>query len=120
MMEGRFFDDAPRATLVLIGDNGRLDVEFVVDTGFTGALAMPPHLLARVGATLEGIRLVQLADGSPLRVPFWTVQVEWYGELRVVRATALDDEPLIGIGLLRDYHLHIEVTDGGEVMAEPL
>jgi clan AA aspartic protease len=120
MKDGRFHNDAPRATLTLIGDNGPTDVEFVVDTGFTGTLALPPGLLASVGATLEGIRLIQLADGSPLRTPFWTLQVEWYGELRVVRATALDDEPLIGIGLLREHHLHIEVTEGGEVVAEPL
>ncbi len=120
MMDGRFHDDAPRASLTLIGDKGRTDVEFVVDTGFTGALALPPGLLASIGATLEGIRLIQLADGSQLRTPFWTLQVEWFGELRVVRATALDDEPLIGIGLLREHHLHIEVTDGGEVVAEPL
>lgn len=40
--------------------------------------------------------------------------------MREVRATALDDEPLIGVGLLREHHLHVEVTDGGEVSAEPL
>ena len=91
-----------------------------MDTGFTGTLALPPFLLATVGATLEGIRLVQLADGTELRTPFGTVQIEWFGELRTVRATALDDEPLIGIGLLREHHLHIEVTEGGEVVAEPL
>jgi clan AA aspartic protease len=120
MIHGYFSDDAPRATLTLIGDSGRADVEFVVDTGFTGTLALPPSQLAAVGATLEGIRLIQLADGTQLRTPFWTLQIEWYGELRLVRATALDDEPLIGIGLLREHHLHIEVTDGGEVVAEPL
>ncbi len=120
MIQGYFHDDAPRVVLTLIADNGRTDVKFVVDTGFTGTLALPPFLLAKVGAILDGARLIQLADGTERRAAFYTVQIEWYGEVRVVRATAIDDEPLIGIGLLREHHLHVEVTDGGEVVAEPL
>jgi len=120
MIQGYFRDDAPRVTLTLIGDTGRREVEFVVDTGFTGMLALPPFLLEAVGATLQGSRQVQLADGTQRRTPFYTVQIEWDGEPRTVRATALDDEPLLGISLLREHHLHIEITDGGEVVAEPL
>jgi clan AA aspartic protease len=120
MIRGSFQDDAPRATLTLIADNERTEVEFVVDTGFTGTLALPPFLLATVGATLDGVRLIQLADGTERRAPLCVVQIEWYGEARTLRATVIEDEPLIGIGLLREHHLHVEVTEGGEVLAEPL
>jgi predicted aspartyl protease len=52
-MEGYFRDDAPRMTLTLIGDNGQSDVEFVVDTAFTGMLTAPPFVLATIAATLQ-------------------------------------------------------------------
>jgi predicted aspartyl protease len=119
-MEGYFRDDAPRMTLTLIGDGGQSDVEFVVDTAFTGMLTAPPFVLATVGAAIDGVRLIQLADGTERRAPFCTVRVEWFGELRIVCATIIDDEPLMGIDLLRGHHLHIEVTEGGEVAVEPL
>jgi clan AA aspartic protease len=120
MIRGDFRDDAPRAVLALLGDSGRIEVEFVVDTGFTGTLAMPSHWLVTVGATLEGARLIQLADGTERHTAIYAVEVEWYGESRIVPVTVIEDEPLIGIGLMREHHLHVELTDGGEVLLEPL
>jgi clan AA aspartic protease len=120
VIQGCFRDDAPRATLTLVSGAARSDIEFVVDTGFTGMLALPSSLLSAVGATLEGIRLVQLTDGTQRHAPFYSVQIEWNGTLRTTRATLMEDEPLIGIGLLREHHLHVEVTEGGNVLAEPL
>lgn len=120
MIEGYFRDDAPRVTLSLSGESGEENVEFIVDTGFNGTLALPSFVMDSLGATLQGVRLVELADGTERRSPFFTVAVDWEGEKRVIRATLLDGEPLIGVAFLREYHLHIEVTEGGQVFAEPL
>lgn len=120
MIQGSFRDDAPRAVLTIVGEEDRTEVEFVIDTGFTGMLALPSHIIATVGATPEALRIIQLADGSERRAPFCMVQVEWYDGLLGVLATIIEDEPLIGIGLLREHHLHVEVTEGGEVVVEPL
>lgn len=120
MILGTFRSSAPRVTLTLLGAAGRAEVEFVIDTGYTGTLTLPSSLLSVVGAALEGVRVIQLADGTQRRAPFYGVRIDWDGRLESVRATLLDDEPLIGIGLLREHYLHFEVTEGGSVRAEPL
>jgi clan AA aspartic protease len=120
VIRGTFRNEAARATLTLISTAGGMNIEFVVDTGFTGMLALPSAVLNTVGATLEGLRLVQLADGTRRRVPFYSVQVDWGGSPRRVRATSLEDEPLIGVGLLRGHDLQIEVIEGGKVAADPI
>jgi predicted aspartyl protease len=43
-MIGEFRDGHPRARLTLNGLAGQLELEFVVDTGFDGDLALPGHL----------------------------------------------------------------------------
>jgi clan AA aspartic protease len=120
VIRGSFRDDAARARLTLIGDADSVEVEFVVDTGFTGTLALPPSVLARIGASLDGTRLLRLADGTERRAPFYTVRIEWDGEPHAVRAILLEDEPLIGVALLREYLLQVEVIDGGTVTAMKL
>jgi clan AA aspartic protease len=120
MTEGYFRDDAPRIRLTVFGEISSVEVEFVVDTGFTGGLAMPTSLLQMIGATFEGSDSLLLAGGSERGTGVYTVGVEWDGERRYVQAAALEDDPLIGIALLRENHLHIEVTTGGEVLVEPL
>jgi len=121
MIVGEFRNDHPRVTLRLSGDNGpQRDVEFIVDTGFLGELTLPPSLLRELGAQVTGSEPLRLADGVARVYRLYEVRTEWDDEERYVEAVAINGDPLLGIELLRGSHLHIEVTEGGEVLAEPL
>ncbi len=63
MTVGQWRDRFPRVTLTLPGLSGPLDVEFVVDTGFDGEIAVPETLIRRLELTILDARFVQLAGG---------------------------------------------------------
>lgn len=120
MIEGVFRGDSPVVTLTLSGENGSEDVEFVVDTGYTGFLALPESVLASVGAELAGSGYVALAGETYRRTTIYTVTVDWGGEEIEVRAQTLANDYLLGTKMLRDHQLTVEVGEGGRVLIEPM
>jgi clan AA aspartic protease len=120
MTLGHVRDNFPRITLSLPGRNGPLSVEFIVDTGFDGELALPSALIGQLDASYSTERFVLLAANSPRRRPFYEVVLDGNGEPRVTDVMALDGNPLLGVELLSGNLLQIEMTDGGEVLLEPL
>lgn len=122
---GRFRDGFPRLTLALPGrDGGSLDVEFIVDTGFDGDLTLPADIIRRLDAPPDGQRSRQLADGSSSRCDVYRLFLDLEededqarGELE---ALVINGNPLLGRQFLYDHLLLVEVTEGGEVSAEPL
>jgi len=97
-----------------------VEVEAVVDTGYTGSMTLP----ATVAATLRlerrsGGRAV-LADGSSRRFDTFAAEVEWGGSWRGVMVSALGDEVLIGMGLLAGHELRVEVVASGPVVVARL
>lgn len=111
----------PKAQLTLPGRNGSFVVEFIVDTGFDGELALPPSLVARLETEIAGCQTLSLADGTTLFSPYYRVVIEdWEGEERLTEILLLDGQPLLGVNLLHGYLLQIEMTEGGEVEIEAL
>ena len=117
---GQWRDRFPRVTLTLAGAEGPLDVEFVVDTGFDGELALPASLVRRLDARILETRTVELAGGFQERCYSYELALEWDGEARYVELLALNGRPLIGNDLWRDHSLQAENLVGGEVVIEPL
>jgi clan AA aspartic protease len=95
-------------------------IDFVIDTGFEGDLALPAHLLRHVADRPAGVRNHALADGSILGCPCYNATLDWNGEDRLTEVLMLEGVPLIGTALLEDYLLQIEMTEGGEVVLDPL
>jgi len=91
-----------------------------VDTGFEGELALPSDLLRRLDATYAGDRPVVLADGSLTRRPCFGVAAEWDEETRVIEVIELEGKPLLGVELMEESLLQVEMTTGGQVSIEPL
>lgn len=120
MTPGQWRNRFPRVTLALPGANGPMTVEFVVDTGFDGELALPQALIPRLDARILQSRSVELAGGFLQRCYSYELILEWDGEERLVELLALDGRPLIGNDLWKDYSLQAENTSGGEVFFEPL
>ena len=105
--------------LTLVGPAGRtLDIDAVIDTGFTGFLTLPASLISELELPFAGIGRAVLADGSGIRFPSYRVAMLWEGGTRNGRAHAAETTPLAGMALLDDHDLHIEVAIGGRVVVE--
>ena len=94
-------------------------VEFVIDTGFDGELAMPETLVHRLDARILESRSVELAGGFLERCFAYELVLDWDGETQFVELLTLNGRPLIGNDLWKDYSLQAENMDGGEVVFEP-
>ncbi len=106
-------------SLTVQGPSGRSrEVEAVIDTGFTGLLLLPPALATELGLPFLTNEPALLADGSLVRFSVHDATVLWDGELRRVYAHLSDATPLIGMRMLGDHDLSIEVRDGGRVVIE--
>ena len=120
MIHGRFRSRFPRATLTLPGLQGPLDVEFVIDTGFDGELALPDALVTQLDVSISETRFVQLAGGFRQRCYSYELLLDWNEEKRLVEVLTLDGNPLIGNGLWEEFLLQAENSATGEVSLEPL
>lgn len=120
MRQGHVRDRFARLMIALPGREGAFNVEFVVDTGFDGELALPPSVLNALETAYAGDRPLLLADGSVRLRPFYRILLEWDEEERVVEVIALDGNPLLGVELLEGNLFQAEMTDGGEVLVESL
>lgn len=113
--------NAAREAVILLtvnGPAGQREIEAIVDTGFGGFLTLPPELVAGLGLGFEGIGRATLGDGSEITFPYYDVSVLWEGQPKLGLADAADTTPLVGMSLLANHSLYVEVEDGGRVVIE--
>ena len=96
------------------------EVDAVVDTGYTGSLALPATVVAALGLVRRSGGQAVLADGSSRRFDTFGVELDWHSSWRGVVASALGDEALVGMGLLAGSELRVEAVAGGAVEIGPL
>ena len=94
------------------------EVEAVIDTGFNRFLTLPPALVAELDLPFVTSGRVTLADGSQASFEVYDVTVLWDGQPRDVYTYAADSMPLLGMLLLDDHDLNIQVRDGGRVVIQ--
>lgn len=122
MIQGRVNSNY-EATLVLElhGSSGRvIQIEAVVDTGFTEFLALPPGVISQLAFPFENFGRLVLADGSSSTFNVHIATVLWNGEQRIVPAHQSNAKPLIGMALLENYSLCMDVVEGGRVTIEAI
>jgi clan AA aspartic protease len=90
-------------------------IEFVVDTGFTGMLALPPRAIAAMGLPFLHRVPAQLADGSFVEVAVHSATLVWNGIELEARVIATGDRPLLGTALLDGSELLAQFQDEGLV-----
>jgi clan AA aspartic protease len=95
-------------------------VNVVIDTGFTGFLALPTDTIARLGLHLVGSRRGRLANGSLVYMHLYVANVLWDGLLQRVQVLETGGPCLVGVSLLYGYILTFEAIDGGHVSIEKL
>ena|SRR5829696_2422017 len=107
--------------LTVLGDPGRsVEVEAVLDTGFTGHLTLPPEVVAELGLPLLGSRNSLLADSGRVTLDVYRGRVLWDGRRRPVQVLAARGGALVGMSLLWGHKVSLSAAEGGEVIVEPL
>ena len=110
-----------RITLTLLdAADSPMSLGVVIDTAFSGFLALPSAVIAHLALPSLGRHDVVLADGSTITQEYYEARVEWQGSIRTVRAVEMGTEPLVGINFLWGHRLTIDVVVGGDVTIESL
>ncbi len=71
-----------RATVALtflLPNGSTIPIEFVIDTGFTGELCLPPEAVSLMGLTFRYDTPANLADNSEVLLPLHEAIVLWDG-----------------------------------------
>lgn len=97
-----------------------VEVEAVVDTGFTGHLTLPAGLVEELDLPQEGFIEVELADGDSADLGVFEGRVLWHGRRLTVPVYAAGETPLVGMSLLRGSRLTVEAAPGGAVVIEEM
>jgi clan AA aspartic protease len=103
-----------------IPDRSDIPIEFVVDTGFTDELCLPPEAVALLGPRFKYTIPVNLADNSRVTLPVHEAIILWNGEEREVRVLATGRRPLLGVALLDGHEFVVQFTEGGLVTVDEL
>lgn len=96
-------------------DTPQIEIEFVVDTGFTGMLTLPPGAVQSLKLVYLDQWPIQLADGSFVDVAVHAATIMWNGNERRVRVLATGERPLLGTSLLDGCEMFVQFMEGGHV-----
>ena len=99
-------------------NEGVAECEVMLDTGFTGWLALPEDFIKRLGLVRAGRPRVTLATGEIRQVDYYVGRVFWNGAFRQVGIFQTVDQSLLGMQLLKDNRITIEAWAGGGVIIE--
>lgn len=121
IITGRVNSDLEAAVEIAVQDNnGNLhSFRCIVDTGFDGFLALPVDIIQQLGLVYRLNRTTVLLDGVAIFLPVYLGLVDWRGELLEVTVLGTEQDFLVGMALLENSTLTVEVWDGGEVRIEP-
>jgi len=92
----------------------RIQVDAVIDTGFTGHLALPADVVEMLSFPVQGVRSAILGDGHRVMVDVYEAQVLWHGKLREVQLLAMEGA-LVGMSLLYGSDVCLRVVENGTV-----
>jgi clan AA aspartic protease len=90
-------------------------VDAVIDTGFSGFLTLPAHVVTALDLIWKGRDVATLGDGTSCVFDVYISIVIWDGQYRTIDINESETVPLIGMRLLRGYDLRIQTIEGGTV-----
>ncbi len=95
-------------------------VRVAVDTGFTGFLTLRPDAISQLGLLFITNQPAELADGSVNHYDVYSGRIVWHGQERIVPIYSVDSDPLVGMALLWNSRLAMDVVPDGEVTIVPV
>lgn len=95
-----------------------LEIEFVVDTGFEGALTLPPAAVAAMGLPFFQEMDANLADDQSVKADVHVATIVLDGHELDVLVLAMGRRPLLGTALLAGKELVAQFADKGLVTVD--
>lgn len=95
-------------------------VEAVLDTGFSGTLTIPPHIVLDMGLSSDYYTDVTLGNDVPASLKTYSGFLLWHERLRAVPIFESAGAPLLGTRLLAGSRLIVQFRNGGEVVIEEI
>ncbi len=92
-----------------------VEVNAIVDTGFTSWLTLPPTTIADLNLIWFGFDTALLGDGSTCSYDVYCAKIVWDGKLREILVDESDSEPLVGMRMLKGHRLSVDVRSRGPV-----
>lgn len=121
MITGAVKSAEARVRLKATGPRGRgQEIEAVIDSGYTGALTLPPTLITMLGLRWQSVERATLADGSTCVFQVYVGKLVWDGKVRTILVDEADTDPLVGMRLLRGHELKMQVRARGKVTIKRL
>jgi clan AA aspartic protease len=116
MITGKVVGHEPQVGVVL-RRAGQPDIEivFVIDTGFEGALALPTAAVEALGLPFRTNLVANFADDSSVQTKVHRADIVWHGVEMSVAVLSMGRRPLLGTALLFDKHLGIDFKPNGAV-----
>jgi len=108
-------------TIDVIGEHHTETMPVVIDTGFTGELALPLQIAVTLGLKLSGAATSCLADGSEIRQMLFSAEILWGSTKRPVTIHVMHGDVCASIGceLLHDYILSADFEKKQLFIKEP-
>ena len=92
--------------------------ECILDTGFDGDIALPLAAIRRLGLALSGRRFTILGNGDGVFMHTYVGTALWHGVQTEVTVLQTRSESAIGMSLLENNTVAMQVWDGGDVLIE--
>ena len=116
-MKGKVKEGQATLEVVLqLAGKPNLALEFVVDTGFQGELALSQKAVALLELPLLRTKRLVLENGDEVEAGVHSATILWDNYAREVEVEARGVRPLLGTGLLAGHHFGVVFLEGGEVV----
>ena len=109
--------------LTVSGRNGATEqIDFLIDTGFYGELALSQVTIDRLNLALSdrSETTLTMADGTTSTANTYSAYVLWHGRRREVEVINLEADFLLGMDLLSGSNLNVDAVPGGAVVITEL
>ena len=94
------------------------EVDAVIDTGYSGSLTLPPSLVAELELPYVLSSRATLADDTEVGFNVYSVTALWDSRPRRIETDAVGSTPLVGMALLDNHDLSIQIREGGRVVIQ--
>ena len=111
----------PVVSIEVAGSEGDFQaIEVVIDTGFSGELALPYYLIERLALAYRGISQDPwtLATGAEVPMHTYAGTIYWHGQRREVNVLETESESLLGASLLSGNRVLIDYHRSGRILIE--
>jgi clan AA aspartic protease len=96
------------------------EIDAVIDTGFNGDVTLPAALIENLKLPWFFRQQGELADGSLHVFDVHAATILWHGQPRIVEVEVAETQPLLGMSVLAQHSLRIDVRASGAVSINAL